>query len=73
MKNLSKPIGKLSLKKELTKSEMKQVTGGLTLQTYCDGNDNGFYNPFPVPGSMVIGCMPAYCYPAHHGNFLYCA
>lgn len=71
MKNLSKPIGRLSLKKELTKNEMKQVTGGLTQQTYCDGAGSG--GPFPVAGSMVIGCQPGYCYPAHHGNFLYCA
>jgi len=73
MKNLSKSIGKLSLKKELTKNEMKQVTGGLTVQTYCDGNNHGFYNPFPVPGSTPIGCQPAYCQAAGHGNFLYCA
>ncbi|HJP63988.1 MAG TPA: hypothetical protein VJ844_11115 [Mucilaginibacter sp.] len=73
MKNLSKPSGKLCLKNELTKSEMKQITGGLTVQTYCDGNDRNGYNPFPVAGSMPIGCMPAYCTYAHHGNFLYCA
>ncbi|MFB9843515.1 hypothetical protein [Mucilaginibacter ginsenosidivorans] len=73
MKNLSKPASKLTLKKELSRNEMKQVTGGSTQQTYCDGYDRNGYNPFPVAGSMPIGCMPAYCPNAHHGAFLYCA
>jgi len=71
MKKNIKPMGKLSLKKELSKAEMKQVAGGLTVQTYCDGN--GWAGPFPVAGSTPIGCQPAYCQAAHHGNFLYCA
>jgi hypothetical protein len=74
MKNESKPVKRLNLGRELSRSEMKQISGGSTQQTYCDGHDPyGPYNPFPVAGSMVIGCQPGYCFPAHHGNFLYCA
>jgi len=64
-----KTIGKLSLKNELSKSELKAVTGGTTQQTYCSSTTN----PFPVPGSTPIGCNPGYCQPTGHGNFLYCA
>lgn len=62
--------GKLSLAKELSKNELKMVTGGLTLQTYCDGK--GSAGPFPV-NQQPIGCAPGYCTPAGHGAFLYCA
>ena len=62
--------GKLSLKNELSKNDLKKVTGG-TQQTYCDGLGSG--GPFPVSGSTPIGCAPNYCYPALHGHFLYCA
>ncbi|BAU55582.1 bacteriocin [Mucilaginibacter gotjawali] len=71
MKKQVKPNGKFSLSKELTKSEMKQVVGGLSgSQTYCSGTPG---TPFPVAGSMKIGCQPAYCAGAGHGSFLYCA
>jgi len=68
MKKSLKPIGQLSLKKELSKNELKQITGG-TLQTYCDGVGG---TPFPN-GQQPIGCAPAYCSAAGHGHFLYCA
>jgi len=70
MKNQLKSIGQLSLKKELSKNELKQVTGGLSTQTYCDGVGG---SPFPVSGSTQIGCQPGYCSAAGHGHFLYCA
>jgi bacteriocin-like protein len=67
MKNQFKPVGKLSLKTELSKNEMKQVLGGYSgNQTYCSDG-------WPTPGSTPIGCQPAYCAGAHHGTFLYCA
>jgi hypothetical protein len=70
MKNL-KPVGKLSLKKELSRNEQKEIKGGAGLvQTYCDGVGG---TPFPNPGSTAIGCQPAYCTSASHGKFLYCA
>jgi bacteriocin-like protein len=61
--------GKLSLKNELSKNDLKKVTGG-TQQTYCDGA--GPVGPFPV-SQQPIGCAPGYCYPSGHGHFLYCA
>lgn len=74
MKKQLNQIGALSLGKELQKNELKQIKGGVgTTQTYCDGNNNGFYNPFPVAGSTPIGCQPIYCSAAGHGSFLYCA
>ena len=70
MKNL-KPVGKLSLKKELSRNEQKEIRGGASgTQTYCDGVGG---TPFPVGGSTAIGCQPAYCRGAGHGNYLYCA
>jgi len=74
MKKQVTPKGKFSIKTELSRSELKQVTGGSSTQTYCSGT--GPYSgagPFPVPGSTPIGCQPAYCHAAHHGDFLYCA
>lgn len=65
-----KPTGKLSLKNELTKKELKQVTGGTLQQTYCDCH--GPSGPFPT-GQPPIGCAPGYCPAAGHGAFLYCA
>ncbi|HVW97823.1 MAG TPA: bacteriocin [Mucilaginibacter sp.] len=71
MKKQLKSMGKLSLQKELTKSELKQIVGGYSgTQTYCSGGGSG---PFPVAGSTPIGCQPAYCSAAGHGTFLYCA
>jgi hypothetical protein len=63
---------KLSLGKELSKVEMKQITGGLVgyTQTYCSGGPSG---PFPTSGSTNIGCQPGYCAATGHGSFLYCA
>jgi bacteriocin-like protein len=61
--------GKLSLKNELSKNDLKKVTGG-TQQTYCSGGPSG---PFPVSGSTPIGCAPNYCSATGHGSFLYCA
>lgn len=55
-----KLTGKLSLKGELTKKEMKQITGGLSGYTNCTG------------GSYMIGCAPAYCAGAGHGSFVSC-
>jgi hypothetical protein len=70
MKTL-KPVGKLSLKKELSRNEQKEIRGGASgTQTYCDGVGG---TPFPVGGSTAIGCQPAYCRGAGHGNYLYCA
>ena len=67
----SKPVGKLSLKKELSRNEQKEIRGGASsTQTYCDGVGG---SPFPVFGSTPIGCQPAYCKAAGHGNYLYCA
>ena len=70
------PVGKLSLKKELTKNELKQITGGVSLlqQTYCSGPDAQYpyATAFPT-GQQPIGCAPAYCLAAGHGSFLYCA
>jgi len=67
----SKPVAKLSLKKELSRNEQKEIRGGVsTTQTYCDGVGG---SAFPVGGSTAIGCQPAYCRAAGHGNFLYCA
>lgn len=66
----SKPVGKLSLKKELSRNEQKEIKGGAgAIQTYCDGVGG---TPFPTPGSTPIGCQPAYCN-VGHGHFLYCA
>jgi len=71
MKKKINMTGKLSLKKELSKAELKQIAGGVGYtQTYCSGGGSG---PFPVPGSTPIGCQPAYCAAAGHGTFLYCA
>ncbi len=56
-----KVTGTLSLKNELTKKEMKQVTGGVTGYTSCTG------------GIYQIGCAPAYCSAAGHGTFLGCS
>jgi bacteriocin-like protein len=70
MKKQTKPVGKLSLKTELSRKELKQITGGALQQTYCDGN--GSSGPFPN-GQQAIGCQPAYCSAAGHGSFLYCA
>jgi hypothetical protein len=71
MKKQFTPTGKLSLKNELTKSELKQVLGGYTgSQTYCSG---GWAGPFPAPGSSQIGCQEGYCSATGHGTFLYCA
>lgn len=56
-----KSIGKLSLKNELTKNELKQVTGGVNGYTSCS---DGIYQ---------IGCAPAYCSAAGHGSFLGCS
>jgi bacteriocin-like protein len=70
MEKQSKPTGKFSLQKELSKSELKQVVGGSSVQTYCSGGPSG---PFPVPGSTPIGCNPGYCQPTGHGAFEYCA
>jgi len=74
MKKELKPIGKFSLRKELSRSELKQVTGGTTLQqTYCTCADSpSGCTPFPV-SQQPIGCAPAYCAAAGHGTFLYCA
>lgn len=70
MKTL-KTVGKLSLKKELSRNEQKEIRGGASsTQTYCDGSGG---SPFPVFGSTPIGCQPAYCKAAGHGNYLYCA
>jgi bacteriocin-like protein len=68
MKKQPKPTGKLSLMNELTKKELKQITGGTLQQTYCSSTTN----PFPN-GQQPIGCAPAYCAAAGHGSFLYCA
>ncbi|HEY8930138.1 MAG TPA: bacteriocin [Mucilaginibacter sp.] len=70
MKKQPKPAGKLSLKTELSRKELKQITGGALQQTYCDGH--GGAGPFPN-GQQPIGCQPAYCSAAGHGAFLYCA
>ncbi|MFD0794743.1 hypothetical protein ACFQZX_14045 [Mucilaginibacter litoreus] len=70
MKTL-KSTGKLSLKKELSRNEQKEIRGGASgTQTYCDGVGG---TPFPNSGSTAIGCQPAYCTSAGHGHFLYCA
>jgi len=68
------PVGRLSLKKELSKNELKQITGGSTQQTYCSGPDAQYpyATAFPV-GQQPIGCAPGYCLGANHGSFLYCA
>jgi bacteriocin-like protein len=60
MKNEKKSAGKLSLKNELTKNELKHITGGLSGYTNCTG------------GSYLIGCAPAYCSGAGHGTFISC-
>lgn len=74
MKKQVTPKGKFSIKTELSRSELKQVLGSSGNQTYCDGlGPYGSGGPFPVAGSMQIGCFPAYCHNAHHGEFLYCA
>lgn len=67
MKNQLKPIAKFSLKKELSRSELKQITGGSsTIQTYCSDGWNS-------AGSAFNGeCLPGYCN-GIHGTFLYCA
>lgn len=71
MKKKINTMGKLSLKKELTKAELKQIAGGVGYtQTYCSG---GWAGPFPTSGSSQIGCQPAYCSATGHGTFLYCA
>jgi len=71
MKKQLKPMGKLSLKNELSRSELKMISGGYSgSQTYCSGGPSG---PFPTSGSSQIGCQPGYCPGAGHGSFLYCA
>jgi bacteriocin-like protein len=61
MKKEKKSLGKLSLKNELTKKELKQVTGGVSGYTHCSD------------GNYQIGCAPAYCPAAGHGSFLGCS
>ena len=69
--NTLKQVGKLSLKKELSRNEQKEIRGGAgEIQTYCDGVGG---TPFPNPGSTAIGCQPGYCSSVGHGHFLYCA
>jgi bacteriocin-like protein len=60
MKKEEKSFRKLSLKKELTKKELKQITGGASGYTSCTG------------GTYQIGCAPAYCSAAGHGTFQGC-
>lgn len=57
----TKSTGKLSLSNELTKKEMKKITGGVSGYTSCTG------------GIYQIGCAPAYCSAAGHGTFLGCS
>ena len=72
MKDQPKLAKRLNLNRELTRGEMKQIAGGSTQQTYCDGH--GSAGPFPVAGSTPIGCQPGYCGGIYfHGSFLYCA
>jgi len=73
MEKQTKPTGKFSLQKELTRRELKQVTGGSSIQTYCACNGAPGCYPFPVPGSTPIGCNPGYCAQLNHGTFQYCA
>ena len=61
MKKEKRSMGKLSLEKELTKNELKQITGGVSGYTSCTG------------GIYQIGCAPAYCSAAGHGTFLGCS
>jgi hypothetical protein len=75
MKKELKSIGKFSVKKELSRSELKLVMAGTgTVQTYCTcaGAPPDTCNPFPVTGSTAIGCQPLYCAEAGHGTFDFC-